>query len=184
MTPNDVLDKLFKTIKSPNKKSCHLFALQPLALNLIISLFNDPSSMHFSLQPFTIVLKPSGKDVTSIAAFQAIFKIPIIHIAIRVVILALALYRAQFPLAIIPLLRADSQFSLAITVAVVEVPLIDATITKDILTHTKLAAIHELPLKRLVIRLIILFTLPMLQVLRPRTFVLIPVLLVLILTLP
>ena len=68
--------------------------------------------------------------------------------------------------------------------AVVEVSLIYAAITKGILTHTKLATVHELPLKRLVICLIILFTLPMLQVLRPRTFVLIPVLLVLILTLP
>jgi hypothetical protein len=68
-------------------------------------------------------------------------------------------------------------------VAVVEVSLIHSPITKRVLAHAELTAVHELSLKTLIIRLIILFALPMLQVLRPCALVHIPVLFVFILAL-
>ena len=67
--------------------------------------------------------------------------------------------------------------------AVVEVPLIHSPIAEHVLAHAELTAVHELSLKSLIIRFIILFALPMLQVLRPCAFVHIPVLFVFILAL-
>jgi hypothetical protein len=94
------------------------------------------------------------------------------------VVLSLALNRAQFPLPSVVLFRADSQSTLTVTMAVVEIPLINATVSKGIFAHTKLAAIHKLTLKSLITCLIIFFTLAMLQVFGPHSFIHIPILLV------
>jgi hypothetical protein len=118
--------------------------------------------MHLSIKPLAIILEPSRKDISTSTTFEAILKLSIVHITIRIVVLSLALNRTQFPLSSVVLFRAESQFALTITMAVVEITFIYAAVTKSIFAHTKLAAIHEFAVKSLITCLIILLSLAML----------------------
>lgn len=137
--------------------------------------------MHHPLHPLPIILIPRSKDIPAPSAFDPILELPIVHITVGVVVLPLALDRPQFPLPLVPFLGTDGQPAFTVTMPVIEVPLVDLPIMELIHSLTELAAVHELALELLIIGSVHLSPLAMLQVLRPRPLVDVPVFLVLVL---
>jgi hypothetical protein len=136
--------------------------------------------MHFPLKPLSIVFIPCRKDIPAPATFESILELASVYIAIRIMILTQPLHTPQPPLTLVPLFGIDLHFPFAITMPIVKIPLINFSIPKLIHSLTELGPIHELSIEHIPIFLIELLPPTMLQVLRPKTLVNVPVLLVLV----